>query len=94
MTTRVAPICLACKYYLPDQDCTAFGTRIPDPIWQNAVDHRQPYQGDNGKQFTQDPKRPKLPHAAYDVMFAAVAKADGKADGKAKPVPYSKMRKV
>jgi hypothetical protein len=32
--------------------CTAFGAApIPERIWVNAADHRQPYEGDGGVQF-------------------------------------------
>lgn len=31
--------------------CAAFPAGIPDDIWDNRVDHRQPVAGDNGVQW-------------------------------------------
>lgn len=32
--------------------CAAFPAGIPDAIWNNQVDHRQPVDGDHGLQWT------------------------------------------
>jgi hypothetical protein len=54
---RVLPQCLTCAHFrsqldhgpdAPEQACDAYPDRIPDPIWWNQVDHRQPYDGDQG----------------------------------------------
>ena len=59
MTTRLLPPqCASCaRLAFPGpadtgHTCTAFPTGIPEQIWDNQVDHRQPYQGDNGQQWT------------------------------------------
>ena len=58
MTTKLRPAqCLFCARHnfpaLEDgtQTCTAFTRGIPDEIWTNQADHRQPFAGDGGKLF-------------------------------------------
>lgn len=67
MTKQHAPQCLVCKHWIspfdrddpdadeaePTQVCTAFPLPggIPDQIWHNQADHRQPFDGDQGVQF-------------------------------------------
>ena len=67
MVSRPPPQCLACVHWTsplertdpdargdqPTQICEAFPlpAGIPDDIWWNRVDHRQPVDGDNGIQF-------------------------------------------
>jgi len=62
MTSRPAIQCLTCKHYVspfdredegarsdePTQVCAAYPAGIPDEIWTNKVDHREPFEGDNG----------------------------------------------
>lgn len=55
MTSRPPPQCLSCKHWVSPletggdkQTCTAFPKGIPDDIWWNRADHRQPVSGDNG----------------------------------------------
>lgn len=69
MTTRPSPQCLTCRHWVsplqrddedaksaePTQICDAFRTGIPDEIWANRADHREPYEGDQGIQFEANP---------------------------------------
>jgi hypothetical protein len=61
MTSRPPPQCLSCKHWVspldhgdtahepePVQTCAAFPDAIPDDVWWNKVDHRQPVEGDGG----------------------------------------------
>ena len=60
MTSRPPAQCLSCRHWTspldrtdasapdPTQTCTAFPEAIPDDIWWNRVDHRQPHEGDRG----------------------------------------------
>ena len=65
-------ICSYCKHFRPSdgRTCAAFPAEdsIPLAIWQGEYDHRQPYLGDNGIQFT-----PVNAHCAAEVAkhFAA-----------------------
>lgn len=54
MTSRRQSQCGACTRWRPGllndgvQTCSAFPDRIPDEIWANEIDHRQPVEGDHG----------------------------------------------
>ena len=60
MTSRIQPQCLpSCarfRSYLttgaPGRRCEAFPDGIPEAIWSNRVDHRQPVEGDHGLRWT------------------------------------------
>ena len=51
----VFPQCNDCQRYNGDGTCRAFRDRIPDPIFLNQVDHREPFQGDDGIRFKPKP---------------------------------------
>ena len=58
MTSRPPPQCLSCRHWVSPLDregdaqtCSAFPVGIPDDIWWNRADHRQPVEGDNGIQW-------------------------------------------
>lgn len=63
MTSRPIPQCLTCEHFrspldaarpdAPEQTCDAFPDpeRIPDDIWWNHRDHRDPAPGDHGIQW-------------------------------------------
>lgn len=61
MTTVPLPICYSCVHLSVDgyeMTCAAYPAGIPTEILESEVDHRQPYTGDNGIHFEQDPDRP------------------------------------
>lgn len=62
MTTVPVPICYSCAHlYLRGSEgmaCTAYPDGIPEVIIESVVDHRLPYAGDHGIQFTQRPNAP------------------------------------
>lgn len=61
MTSRPRAQCDACTHLRPRTDeqwaadapftCDAFPAGIPDPIYDNELDHRAPIDGDHGIQF-------------------------------------------
>lgn len=57
MTTGPAPICVECVYYKPTLRCKAFPRGIPVAILTSKADHRQPYAGDKGIRFKQNPRK-------------------------------------
>jgi hypothetical protein len=70
VTTRLPPQCLACVHWIspfdrtdagahepePVQICAGFPlpAGIPDDIWWNRADHRQPHPGDHGVRWEPD----------------------------------------
>ncbi|HZO29806.1 MAG TPA: hypothetical protein VFH48_27840 [Chloroflexota bacterium] len=55
MTSLVMPICMVCRHLTRDAGwgyrCAAFPSGIPDAIIESRVDHRMPFNGDNGVRF-------------------------------------------
>lgn len=53
--TEILSQCLVCRHFLPNvldrNTCLAFPKGIPEPVFFNEVDHRQPVGGDNGIRF-------------------------------------------
>ncbi len=65
MTVQIPSQCMYCNWWRspvaagdfspnPTQTCTAFPDGIPDVIFNNEFDHRQPYEGDHGIQWESD----------------------------------------
>jgi hypothetical protein len=59
-TPAIVPLCQSCKHYGPCKDaevpglgacCEAFPAGIPDAIYVDGADHRQPMDGDGGVQW-------------------------------------------
>ena len=57
--TLKAVNCLNCLNYIGkkknsfDHTCKAFEL-IPEEIWEGEIDHKKPYEGDNGIQFEKE----------------------------------------
>lgn len=49
--TSLLPYCEYCEIYLFDNNCLAFLDGIPEEILNGKIDHRKPYNNDNGFQF-------------------------------------------
>lgn len=50
------PQCAMCRHLAETgRVCEAFPAGIPDAIWNNLADHRQPFAGDGGIRFDADP---------------------------------------
>jgi hypothetical protein len=60
VTTVPLPICYSCVHLTAveyEMTCAAYPDGIPTEILESVVDHRLPYAGDGGIQFTQNPAR-------------------------------------
>lgn len=51
MVTMMQSDCLICKNFYYRGTCEAFPLGIPEEIFYGKVEHREPYEGDNGIQF-------------------------------------------
>lgn len=45
------PQCLSCKHFYGNGCCKAYPDGVPEKIKNSSIDHRKPYQGDNGITF-------------------------------------------
>lgn len=88
MTTRPEAQCGACARYrspfspentsgLEGPFCAAFPTGIPDRIFNNEVDHRQPIEGDHGLQWISRDGAEFPTYAFIPALTAAAAPASG-----------------
>lgn len=72
MTTMGPVICFACKRLRSKMredepaTCDAFPDGIPDEIYPNGADHREPYPDDHGLRFLLDPRK-EFMLRAYEV---------------------------
>lgn len=85
MTVRPIPQCLSCAHWVsplmrddeeargrqPKQTCSAYPLpeSIPDKIWLNQADHREPFNGDHGIQWEAKGER-KFPESALNLATA------------------------
>ena len=81
MSSTWMPYCVFCKHFDSeklDQEhlrhCKVFGGEIPNDIIEGKVDHRQPYEGDNGIQFEFQDDMSKLPWLLKDQPIEGVKK--------------------
>jgi hypothetical protein len=53
-------MCWSCFWYVRGMECRAFGSgvEIPDEIMSFGFDHREPFPGDNGRQFVPEDADP------------------------------------
>jgi hypothetical protein len=69
VSTSPIPICYSCAHLhgeeLAPLTCDAYPDGIPDAILDSVVDHRQPYEDDQGIQFEQGPEKPPPDETAF-----------------------------
>jgi hypothetical protein len=67
------PICTLCKHLDRKNEnaytCAAFPSGIPEIIYMNQTDHRQPISGDNGITFE---KRPDVTDAKLSALLSMI----------------------
>jgi hypothetical protein len=71
MTTTFPFICLGCtrfhnEYNAMPNTCDAFPDGIPAEISSGLSDHKDPWEGDHGLQFEENPEKSFLVEAYYD----------------------------
>lgn len=80
MSSRAMPQCMACgRYRSPlsaenttgttGPSCAAFPDGIPDQVWSNQVDHREPLPGDHGLQWVSLDDQPFPEWAFADAVL-------------------------
>lgn len=74
-----APQCGVCRHLQPRARCTAFPGGIPEAIWSNLADHREPFAGDGGVRFEPspaiDPEAVRAKLASLDAIRERLAAA-------------------
>lgn len=90
MTTSTRAQCVTCALYIAatrdrgrffaggGPTCAAFPTGIPDEIYQNFYDHREPYVGDGGIRWTMKEDREPFPVESFLPERLHVGKPGGK----------------
>lgn len=61
---HIMPMCMACTRYNDDgfpMTCKAYPDGIPEEVLNSSIDHREPYDDDQGIVFEQIPDMP-APH--------------------------------
>ena len=76
------PSCIGCRHFYAgvagELLCVAFPEGIPEEIWEERNDHREPYPGDHGIQFEEGPYDewfpPGYPEAEMDEFYESIGR--------------------